>query len=91
VSKGHGRIMLEVLSRIGPDWIEVIDLAGEIEGAPEISRAAIETTRRAVKRLEREGRIEVAYRCMRSGYILREHGWGYVRAALVVRQKADKC
>jgi hypothetical protein len=53
--------MQRVLEEVNDGWLPVIDLAGRIEGVKRPHRAAIESTRRACKRLAAHGHVQVDY------------------------------
>jgi hypothetical protein len=72
MSKGHGAIQRKVLDMLfshslqhheheQDSWLSVFDMAGELtpDDQPYLSTALIESIRRAVKKLEAEGEVEV--------------------------------
>ena len=98
MSKGHGLVMRRVLQELTDDeWRPVMHLAADIEGVRDgrTNHSAEESTRRACKRLEREGLVELGYMSMSTGKRLPESRYGIdpahrrgQKAWLVVRRRA---
>lgn len=61
MSKGPGRTQQAVISLLADDWQQVTDLAARITAADRPDRAAVESVRRACKRLAALGRAELDY------------------------------
>ena len=70
MSKGHGRVMRQVLDAVRDEWTLVIHLAADLDrrtlGKRTIGRAE-EAVRRACKRLADEDLVELGYLSMSTG------------------------
>ena len=86
MSKGHGRVMRQILAHVTDEWRPVVHLAADIEGLDRAERPSEEATRRACKRLAAQGLVELAYQAMKTGRIRPLSKPDGQRARLVVRR-----